>query len=262
MLNRTKILMNKAGEGDAGGAPKDPPATPPATPPVVEGDGKEYDDHGYEIAKKEGDPAAKAPVEKKAPVTEPPKVDPVTGYDKDVKVDDPPADPPKVDPPPAATELDKKLEGLHPAFAAKVKEQIADLGAEVTPTVLDKIIAQKKQEQADSIEWNKQVKLEADRQKNLRNANWQKELKEDPVIGGGKYLTNTTRAERALEDFGPELKKELTDAKEMLRPSVMRMLMRFADHAWPDDKMVQGDPPPTEDKGGKDEKFDPLAFYE
>jgi hypothetical protein len=267
---QNKILMNKAGEGDAGGAPnppasETPPANPPANPPA-EDDG--LDELGYEKRapeKKEGDPPAEADDKKKAPAKEPTKVEnPATGYGEEPpKVDDPPpADPnKKVDPPPEPTEIEKKLEGLNKAFADQVKKQITEIGLEGEK--LDKFIAFKKQEQADAVAWQKANQEEADRQDKLRKASWHKELKEDPVFGGDKFLTNVTRGEKVLDEYLPELKKELTEAKQMLRPSVMRGLARLADMLYPDDKLVQGDPPPVDGgKNDKNEKNDPLAFYE
>lgn len=266
MLRLHKILMNKAGDPGGSGAPKDPP-TPPVEPskvdpPAKSEDGKEYDELGYEIVKKEGDPPAKPDDKKKDPPKVPEKVEnPATGYgDEPPKVDDPPPkenEPPK-DPP---TDLEKKLEGLHKSFAERVKAQITDLGLEGDK--LDKFIALKKQEQKDAEDYGKKQAAEFTRQEQIRKAGWHKELKEDPVFGKEKYPVNIARSEKVLDEYLPELKKELTDAKQVLRPSVMRGLARLADQLYPDDKMVQGDPPGAEDDKEADKKSnDPLAFYE
>lgn len=266
MLNfRNKILMNKAGEGDAGGAPN-PPATPPATPntPPPKEEGDNLDELGYEKRPEEGAAPKAGDEPPKTPAAKSEKVEnPATGYgDEPPKVDD---EPPKTPEPPKEppTDLEKKLEGLNPSFLAAVKKQIEDIGLEGEK--LDKFIAFKKQEQADAIAWQKSAETEAERQNKIQKANWHKELKADPVFGGDKFLTNVTRGEKVLDEYLPELKKELTEAKQMLRPSVMRGLARLADQLYPDDKLVQGDPPPPDggDKGDKgDGKIDHLAFYE
>jgi hypothetical protein len=266
-----KILMNQAGEPNAGAPPATPPSeTPPATPPgnpppKADGD-KEYDDLGYEIVKKaEGDPTAPGDKPPKDPTKKPEKVEnPVTGYGAEPpKVDDPPpADPnKKVDPPPAPTELEKKLEGLNPGFAALTKQQIDKIG--LKGKELDEFIEIKKQEQKEALDWVQHQKDETARQEKIRNAGWHKELKEDPVFGGDNFLLNVTRGEKVLDEYLPELKKELTEGKQMLRPSVMRGLARLADQLYPDDKVVHGDPtPPPGEVDDKNEKSDPLAFYE
>lgn len=283
---RAMQMMDKKGEVDPGGA--NPPATPPAetppkppveqppaaTPPKVEEEGIETDELGYAIAKpaaapkkEEGDPAKKAPPEKKDPAAEPKEVDPLTGYDKDpepIKEEDPPKkdDPPK-DPP---TDLDKKLEGLHKSFADKVKEQIArvqklDLEAEKEKGLIDELVADKKKEQADAVAWQQSQQRANDRALAAQKAAWHKELKEDPVFGGEKLLTNASRSAKVIAEFGPELKKELTDIPVMLRPNIVRMLSRIADAVYPDPKMVQGDPPVDEKKESEEKSDDPLAFY-
>jgi hypothetical protein len=256
--------MNKAGEGDAGAPPQTPPSeTPPATPPSdppPKAEGDHLDDLGYEKPKGETPkPGDKPP---KTPPKEPTKVEnPVTGYgDEPPKVDDPPATPP-VTPPAPPTDLEKKLEGLNPGFLAIAKEQIDKLGLDGEK--LDKFIEFKKQEQKEAIDWVQHQKDETARQEKIRNAGWHKELKEDPVFGGENFALNVSRGEKVLDEYLPELKKELTMAKQMLRPSIMRGLARLADQLYPDDNLVQGDPPPPEgDKGSKNEKVDPLAFYE
>lgn len=272
-----KILMNKAGEGDGGGAPNPPPptppqdpATPPANPPPPAADGKTYDDLGYEIVEKkgEGEPPKAGDKSKEDPSKKSEKVEnPVTGYGEDIKVDDPPPPDPnkKVDPPPDLKGLDKELEDLskvNKQAADKAKAQIEKL--KLSDDQRKEFIAAKMQEQKDAADWNQNYQQEMARQERVRNAGWQKELKEDPVFGKEKYPVNIARSEKVLDEYLPELKKELTDAKQMLRPSVMRGLMRIADSLYPDDKLIQGDPPPpVEDKGGgKDAKIDPLAFYE
>lgn len=235
-------------------------------PPKGEGD-KEYDELGYEKApKKSGE---KKPDEKKDPAPDAKKVENSTGYgDEEPKVEevDPKDKPPekKEDPPPEPKDIDKKLEALtkvNAVMAEKTKQQATDLGLEGEK--LDKFIAHRMAEQQAAGEWAAAQERAAKRAAQERHAGWHKELKADPDFGGDKFATNITRANKVLEEFGPEFKKELTDNGVMLRPSVMRMLARIADHSYPDRDFTQGDPPSgkDEDKDTKDKPNDPLAFY-
>lgn len=271
MLNLLKnILMDKATDDGAagGGAPATKPdETPPpkADDKKVEEKGNNLDDLGYEKKpaddKKPGDDKKAGDDKSKDPVEKPKEVVPATGYDKE---------PEKVEevkkvevPPPVLEGLDKKLEGLHPSLIKLAKDQIAEL--EVTdPAKQDKLIARLKVENQASLDFQKNQELERVRLDKAEKAKWYKELKDDPVFGGGKFELNVVRADKILDQYIPELKKRLTDAKGMLPPDLMRGLARIADDLYPDDKLVQGDPPPVEGKdgkGGKDEKADPLDFY-
>lgn len=276
MLNfRVMQTMNKKDEVDPGGAtpPVVPPPAPapPATPPKIEEDVPEHDDLGYPIVKpapakkEEGDPSKKADPKAKDPAAEPAKVDPLPGYDKEpepVKEEPPkPPEPPK-DPP---TDLEKKLEGLHKSFADKVKEQVGriqklGLEAEKEKSLIDELVADKKKEQADAVAYGQSQERERTRAIAAQKASWHKELKEDPVFGGEKFLTNASRSAKVISEYGPELKKDLTESGIMLRPDVVRMLSRIADALYPDPKMVQGEPPVPEKKADE-ESDDPLAFY-
>lgn len=270
------LLMNKAGDEGGGNAippEQDPPATPPATPPSdspppAPGE-KQYDELGYEIVPKNpvsGDQKPPGDKSKETPPKESEKVeDPATGYEEDIKVDDPPPADPNAPKPPATpppTELEKKLEGLKGSFAEETKKIITEMKLEGES--LDKFISFRMAEQKSFEDWAVKSQNENARQDKLRRHKWQEELKSDTVFGGDKYLINITRTNKILDEYLPELKKELTEAKQMLRPSVMRGLMRLADQMYPDRKLVQGDPPPPpEDKKNDDGKpNDPLAFYQ
>lgn len=267
MLNFiAKQLMNKKDdEGGGGGPPKDvpPPKDPPIVPPEPPKEEVETDELGYAKKppeeKKEGAKDKPADKSKEAPPEKPEKVEnPVSGYDKEpeeVKDEVPPPKPPPAEPP---GELDKKLEGLHKGFAEAVKKQIGDLGLEGEK--LDKFIAFKKQEHADAQAWGESQQRAQKIADQKQKAAWHKELKADPVFGGEKFLVNVDRAEKVLDEHLPELKKELTEHKQMLRPSVMRGLARLADKLYPEEKMVQGDPPIVE-KEDEEKSDDPLDFY-
>lgn len=270
-IERPMRLLDKANEGGgtAGGAfPKPPPqqpppADPPKTPPPGADD--ELDDLGYKkvpAEKAPGDQKQEGDKSKETPPAEPEKVEnPATGYgDKEPEVDEKgdPSPPPPA--PPAPTEIDKELEGLPEKAVAAAKalaekmKLTAEQQKEWTAAVKQDFIERKK---AADLQF-----AEERRQDQIRRQAWHKELKEDPAFGGDKFSANITRSEKILDEYGSELKKELTDAKQMLRPSVVRMLARIADKFSPDRKMVQGDPPSSERKDAdKDKPIDNLAFY-
>jgi hypothetical protein len=272
-----KILMDKADDDKGGGAPKAdaPPPKPGEQPPPKKDDppapaagDKQYDELGYEIIpkkaadQKEGEKTKEGDPKEKAASKEPEKVEnPATGYgDKPPEVvEEPP--PKKADEPPKPppTDLEKKLEGLHSSFANQVKQQMTEL--DLKGEQLDKFIAFKKQEQKDLETFIQNQETENKRQEKIRNQKWDKELRDDPAFGGDKFPTNLTRTEKILDQYGPEFKKELTDAKQMLRPSVMRMLARIADDVYPDRQMVHGDPPAPEQNDKDDKADNPLSFY-
>lgn len=268
-----KLMMNKA-DAAGGGPSKTPPATPPVddkkvdppTPPndpPVKADGDKPVESKLDFYGKEpGKAPEKKPDEKKDASEKSEEVEPGTGYGAEPpKVEDPPKDPPKDPPtPPVPTDLDKKLEGLNEGFAKIVKEQATDLGLEGEK--LDKFIALKKTEQAAAVKWQQDQQAEMKRQENAKHAAWDKELREDPTFGGQNFNINRTRAEKILDEYGGEFKKELTTNKVMVRPSVMRMLARIADDVWPDRKELNGDPPGAENDKNEEKKSSPLDFYQ
>lgn len=283
MLNFiVRILMDKAGEPAPGGAPHlpPPPIPPPPVkaatfPPKIEEDGDDIDDLGYkkatskaETKKEPGKEDPKASGEKEDPVTKPEDIKGnLTGYEENAPVVDEP-EPPKNDPPPPPpTDLEKKLEGLHKSFADKIKDQVGriqkkGLPAEKEKEMIDELIADKKQEQVDAQAWGERQQKENELAVKKQKANWHKELKEDPDFGGANFLTNVSRGAKVLDEYLPELKKELTDNRQMLRPSVMKGLARLADALYRDDKLVQGDQVEAQKAAEEKEKEDdPLAFY-
>lgn len=277
MLNFIPNLkLAKADDATPGGAPVVPPAPPakppeqqpPAavTPPIEEG-GSEFDDFGYPTA-----PAPEAPPKAgekpkagdkppKAPVKEPDEVkDPATGYGiEPPKVEEivpPPADPNA--PPVVPDDFDKALEGVPKVDADEMKAFATEnkVGADVVKKWADKVKANIEKAKVNATTMERQI----EQQKSQQRATWHKELKEDPVFGGDKFQFHLSRAEKVLSEFMPELKKELTDAKQMLRPSVMRGLAKIADQLYSSEALVQGDPVvPTPDE---DEVDDALSYYQ
>lgn len=272
----SKLKMNsKIPDAGGGGAPKTPPAAPPIDDkkvdppkppndaPAKAGGDKPVETHLDFYGKEPGKTPEEKPDEKKAPDKKPEEVEPGTGYSAEApKVDDAPVvDPPKVDDKkPEPTEIDKKLEGLTEGFAKIVKAQANELGLEGEK--LDKFIALKKAEQKAANDYQQNQQAEMKRQENERNRAWDKELREDPTFGGQNFDINRVRAEKVLDEYGGEFKKELTTNKVMVRPSVMRMLARIADDVWPDRREMNGDPPGAGNDKNEEKVASPLDFYQ
>lgn len=251
MLKFIKILMDEKKEGDGGGAPA--PKEQPEQEP-------ELDDLGYEVPKKPED-------EKPAPKPEPkadekePKV-PATGYGEDPppapkepdpkKDDEKPADPEEED------ELKLDLKDLDVNDAKEIKEfaKKHKLSKEAAQALVDR----EKAEIKKAKDFLTSQSAERERQKQAQRRQWHDELKADPNFGGEKFAHNISRAERVVEEFLPNLKKQLTESKGMVPPYVMRDLAKLADHLYSSEKLTQGSPPAK--KVEEKENDDALGFYE
>lgn len=261
----TRMLLEKADDGEGGGAPKseaEPKSDMSKDDPSSEGEGNQLDDFGYEIPKEEGDKKPEGKEGKKPEVQkeEPTKVEnPATGYgDEPAKVEDK-----KEEEPPAKEEeidlgYEVKVEGLPKDEVKGLKEFFKK--NEVPEKVAQAFIEKRKSEiaQQEKAKADQEKAYEAERQK-IRS-DWHKELKSDPTFGGEKFGHNVLRAEKVIEEFMPNTKKRLTETKAMLPPYVMRDLVKLADQLYSTEKLVQGDPsaPDVENEKGDD---DPLAFY-
>ncbi len=260
-------------DGAAGGAPPAAPVVPPAqqppaagaTPPAEGGD--THDELGYEktpeakppekegAPPKAGDPAPKAPAPKPEEIK-----DPATGYGKEPPVvpDAPPAPPAAVVPPATPDELDKAVEGLPELDAKEIKAFAKENG--VTPEVAKKWADKVKATIAADAVNATNMQKQAEQEKLRTRAAWHKDLKDDKDFGGEKFDLSLSRSEKTLSEFFPELKKELTETGQVLRPSVMRGLNRIAERMHATEKLTQGDPvvPPKK----TEEKDAALEFYE
>lgn len=239
------------------GAP--PPADPPAAVPPKE---EEVDDFGYAKEPSPPDEKKDPPKEEKkegekAPVI--PKLEdikePATGYDKEPeKLEDPPK---KEDPPKESDEIDKMFDGIPKKEVDRVRALIEK--HKPSPELLKDYADNLKKDYVDAKANHDQSVKAAEREKQQIRATWHKELKEDTTFGGANFKTNVARGEKVLEEFMPHTRKALTDNKSMLPPYVMRDLATLADHLYPEQKLVQGDPPPKEE--AKDESDSALDFY-
>lgn len=252
-----QVLKDKAGEVTPGGEPNknDPaiPATPPATPPAntppVEGEGNDdLDELGYKkipaegTPPKDGDKPPKNPAEKTEKVE---IVDPATGYgDEPLKVEDDPAPPaaPPAPPaePPKSDDIDKALVGVDPADMKLVKAEVTKL--KLSPEQAKEYAALKIEERKNATNFAENQQKENDRARTKLKAAWDNELRTDKDFGGETFGKNVQQGERVLQEFFGEWKKDLTKAKAMLPPNVMRGLARLADQLYKTESLVHGDP--------------------
>lgn len=257
------MKMDKASDGSAGGGmpiPPTPPVTPPAQPPAAgtppaEASGTEPDHNfGYEPTPPAGEPAKKEGTETPPgtpPAETPPaKIadvkEPGTGYGEEPpKVEEPVAPVAPATPPAEPDEFDKVLTEI-PKEDAKIIKAFATEN-KLTPEVAKKWADQVKANVAAVAVERANMERQAEQQKSVQRKSWHDELKSDPKFGGANFQTNIVRAEKVLSEFGPDLKKQLTEGKGMLPPNVMRMLASLADKLYATDNLVPGDPPPPKE---------------
>lgn len=256
------LKLNKVEDAGSGGMPipPTPPVTPAAQPPAAatppaEPSGEEPDHNfGYDKTPAEGDkdkkegtppkagtPPPEAPVTKIADVKEP-----GTGYNEEPpKVEEIVAPVAPATPPAEQDEFDKVLTEI-PKEDAKV---IKDFATEnkIPPEVAKKWADQVKVNIAAVAVQRANMERQAEQQKSVQRKSWHDELKADPKFGGANFQANVVRAEKVLSEFGPDLKKQLTEGKGMLPPNVMRMLASLADKLYATDNLVSGDPPPKQE---------------
>lgn len=159
----------------------------------------------------------------------------------------------------AEEEIKLKTEGLEKEQAEEIQGLAKELklSKEQAQKLVDREVERNKKLDK-SIE--EQRKAAERRRKEIR-AKWHKELKEDSDFGGANFDKSVHKAERVLEDFFPNMKKELTESGAMLPPYVMRDLAKLAESLYAKPKFQSGDAAADKSKDD-DESDDPLAFYE
>jgi len=264
MLN--SILMEEVKETGGGGGGETESKTQQSvqenkTPTQEEGD--THDQFGYEKSsspKEEGKEDTKGKGNKepeqekiKTPATgyegEPPEVKEEKQDEKDDKKDDQKETN-------AQEKPEVNFEGLPKEEVGKITEFMKKHN--VTKEVAQAFADLRKQEVKDYEEEQKKTEKQYEIEKQKLRASWHKELKEDNTFGGEKFAFNVHRAEKVLDLFMTNTKKELTERGSMLPPYVMRDLAKLADHLFSGDKLVTGDPKSPE----PEKNDDPLSFYE
>lgn len=239
---------------------------------AVKEEGSNLDEFGYERVTPETPPKEEKPAGDKGaagydeePVVEDKKAieevkEPVSGYDKEPEeVKEKPVEDKKADDKAGASDdFDIKEPGdLLPEDVKELKEFIKK--HKVSKEVAQALVEQKKEEAKKIVASIEARKKEAE----LVAAKYKKaqfeELKADPAFAGDKFAASVKRSEKVIEEFFPNLKKELTKGKGLLPAYIMKDLVKLADHLYETEKLAQGDPvtPKTEDK----EANNPLDFY-
>lgn len=268
------LVLDKVEDGSGGGEKVTPEQPAPGqkppenTAPPEEG-GSDTDEFGYKKTKTEGD---KKPEDKSVEPEEKEKpIEPGTGYG-DKPLEKPPEDEKKPDEkkpdekekPPEEGEVKFDEKDLLPDEIKKIKEfaKKHKLSPEAAKDLADEKRAEIKAMKDNGEAAKLQMQKEAEKAIAKRKYDWDQELRNDPVFGKENYSTNVKGAEKVLNDFWPEWKKELTEGKRMLPPNVMRGLAKVAESVYDTEKIVTGDPTKAKPDSEKDENLDAhLDFY-
>jgi len=262
----TDVVSGGVGGGNI--PPVVPPVEPPATPVVqditpVPGE-KKFDDDGYEIIEEPGAEETDEvvpPKENPKPPEEEIEGENITGYDPEKPPEKPSEEvkPPIKDEPPVVDGKEIKLDlvGLDEDAQAKVNEFVKKHGVneKVGQAYADDLKADKAQAAANAAQDAQDAKnrlVETRRE-------WFEELKTDKDFGGEKFAFNVKQVHKVVEDFMPNLKKQLTAMDAMMPPYVMKDLAKLAGHLYGAKTLATGDPLPPAPEVKED---DPLAFYE
>jgi hypothetical protein len=242
-----------------GGGDKTPPKEEPKD------DGPKLDDNGYAIVDKEPDPDDKKPPEeeKKPPAEDEDKDKKITsGYDEEGEVEE--VEPKKPDPDPETDPDDESQEEIELDIETLEEEDVADIlefikTHDVSTEAAQALVDIKKKEIAAIVQYDADAATEAENAPKRIEAEWTKELKNDPDFGGAKFKESLHQSEKVINDFFPTMKKQLTERGGMLPPYIMKDLAKLANHLYSPGKLVQGDP--TVPPKAEEEDDDPLAFY-
>lgn len=277
-----KLLMDNKKDEGANGGNKPPPPPPPKSkaateekPPKDDKDSKgegdsNTDEFGYTNTDKEPKDSKKE--SKKDESKDDKKVEDATGYEADEK---PPeekdstgysedddaeesSDDSKDTKEESKDELKLDLTGIADEDQKAIKEFVKThkLSKEQAEALVNREKALYQLTEANAVKNKKEREKAALEQR----ASWKKELKEDPTFGGKNFAENVQKTNKVVEEFFPEMKKQLTKAGAMLPPYIMRDLVKLADHLYKTDHMIEGEPP-SENDNKNEESEDPLDFY-
>lgn len=187
-----------------------------------------------------GDDTVPPPVEPKTGEEGEPNIEKkVTGYGQE-KPAVPPVEPPKDEPKkddPAQTDEEKVTEAIGSLPDGVDKDKLKKF-AEDNKLSAEQIKAYGelvKSEEAESVKNREKFVAE-------QRSKWEAELKADKDFGGENFTLNVDRAEKVLEKYLPNMKKELTTRGTMLPPYIMRDLASLWNVMNPTQKLVEGDP--------------------
>lgn len=264
LFEKHNLKMTEANDGTKSGSPGNPPAEPakPAenTPAPEKEGGKKFDNFGYEVPSKEGEEKPGEPAKPAEPPKEKEEVKGELGYGEE-----PPVAPEGEEAPPAASEqkpdeglgYELKLEGFDKPDADRIVQVAKELG--LSKEQAEKFVASEKAEIDKVKGLIAKEKADVANKIAVRNQAWHKELKEDATFGGENFKRNLFLSEKVVTDFFPELKKVLTDSKQVLPPYIMKGLARVAGELVKVENLAQGEPPAPPPPPKKE--VSPLDFY-
>lgn len=284
LLKMQTMLMDENVTGYEGGGNGDKNTSKVSTPEqkietdnkTPQGEGDQYDDYGYKKQPGEEDKPSKKenePDDDKSQQKENEKeVDnKVTGYEEDPEQDQ---------------GNDKKLQDDKSQQKEKSNEEFEIDNSD--KVLLDKEVeglkSYIKENKLSKEEAEKLVKYEKDRIKQYdadykksvekKRSEYIKDLKEDKDFAGedGKlFEKNINLAEKVLEEYGGDLKKQLEEAnkktKELtgatvpLSPKIMKMLAGIGKALYDGGKFVNGNPPQANQEEPEKKDRSPLDFY-
>lgn len=257
----TAVAATAAAEGQP--SPAAPDAAEPAAAEAPGSDGIARDEFGYKIADKPGTKDQKAGAKEAPPEKLEDLKDPGTGYGvkpveaPEEEVAAPPAKAADVIDPNAPPPLEVDLKGLDEGSAKTLKQfmETQKLTKEQAQSLADLVKASSAEAQKAQAAAVKAQKAE----ENKIKAQWDKNLRDDPVFGKENFNQSVHKAEKVLKDFFPNTKKELTSRQTMLPDYVMRDLAKLSDHLFGGDKFVAGD---ASGRSAPEKKEpSPLDFY-
>lgn len=231
--------------------PDSSPDTRETTP-----DDPEVDEFGYEKVKSDTPPSDETPTEEVKEVEDDTKIEkPSTGYG-----DEPPKE--EAEPVVEKTEAEKTEEEK---VKGEITEALKELGDNFDKEKITKFAVENKLSKDQVAAYAKfakgeQAAVEAQVKKQIaaQRASWHKELKEDAEFGGENFRKNVDRAEKVLQKYFPNMKKQLDDKKSVLPPYLMRDLALLSKQLNPTTKLVTGD---AVEKKKESSGFEPDDFY-
>lgn len=191
------------------------------------------EDYGYDTGEEK--PVVEEKVNEPEPTEEAEVKDPATGYKakegEEAKQEE--AKPEDKESGDVAKEIESVLGELPEGYD---KKTIADFAVEhkLNKEQVAAYVELTKREVADGVA-AREAEIKTTR------AAWSKELMTDPEFGGEHFDLNVDRVEKVLQNYLPNMKKELTSRGTMLPPYMMRDLLSLAKTLNPTNALVNGE---------------------
>lgn len=227
--------MNSAGETTQGSGVTNESANPEssqATTQTSEEEGN-FDDNGYRIEKPATPPVPPAPPPA-ADYKKPEELESTTGYEGDESAPVATGDKPTVPPAPAPVVSDDTFKDLNDSDKEFFKKYATE--KKLTPEQTQTLVEFQKGQYGSLQEYQRQLEVKG---VEIRNA-WRKELREDKEFGGQHLKENLNQVDKFLTTFLPSVKKDLTESKEMLNPSIMKDLLKISKLVNQTEEFVEG----------------------